>query len=158
MNGIPNSERTLVFGIGNNGRSDDGLGWNFLDAVSSLNGDIAFEYRYQLQVEDAELASHYGQVVFVDASVESLPKGYSFRECSNAASMSYSTHKLDPDSVMILAHNLYQAQTRGFVLAIEGHQWGLGLGLSDRSRENLNKAVSFFLTDFKLSVATNHAI
>jgi Ni,Fe-hydrogenase maturation factor len=60
--------RTLLIGIGNSGRADDGLGWAFLDEVEkTLPKNYDLEYRYQLQVEDAELISHYNTVFFIDA-------------------------------------------------------------------------------------------
>ena len=46
--------KTIILGIGNNGRQDDGLGWAFLDFLEEQNTTIDLEYRYQLQIEDAE--------------------------------------------------------------------------------------------------------
>ena len=57
--------KTLLFGIGNSGRSDDGLGWEFLDKIKpNFPIDFDMEYRYQLQIEDAELAKQYQRVMF----------------------------------------------------------------------------------------------
>jgi Ni,Fe-hydrogenase maturation factor len=61
-------DRTIILGIGNNGRQDDGLGWLFLDSLKDLESKLTLEYRYQLQIEDAELISNYKTVIFVDAS------------------------------------------------------------------------------------------
>ncbi|MEJ2400453.1 MAG: hypothetical protein P8Y52_03570, partial [Xanthomonadales bacterium] len=73
---------TLVFGIGNSARSDDGLGWAFLDRVERTPGFAGqAEYRYQLQVEDALLASRFEHVVFVDASRAELPGGFRWAPC-----------------------------------------------------------------------------
>ena len=55
---------TLLLAIGNCGREDDGLGWKFADYFQDMNIDtVAIEYRYQLQVEDAELISDYATVI-----------------------------------------------------------------------------------------------
>ena len=62
------SDKTIVIGIGNNGRQDDGLGWMFLDFLDEQNANIDLEYRYQLQIEDADLISNYDTVIFVDAT------------------------------------------------------------------------------------------
>jgi Ni,Fe-hydrogenase maturation factor len=66
----------IVLGIGNTGRQDDGLGWLFLDRLKEAGFEGAMEYRYQLQVEDAELISRYSQVIFVDASKTDLSNGF----------------------------------------------------------------------------------
>ena len=59
---------TLIIGIGNNTRQDDGLGWKFLamleEDVFSADNLIC---KYQLMVEDAELISGLDAVFFVDA-------------------------------------------------------------------------------------------
>ena len=63
-----NGEATLLFAIGNDSRGDDGLGWAFAQLVEETNlfrGRLF--YRYQLQVEDAELLTTCRQVIFVDA-------------------------------------------------------------------------------------------
>jgi len=67
---------TLLFGIGNSGRSDDGLGWSFLDRIKQET-DFAgqFEYRYQLQVEDAALVRDAERVIFIDSYKGELPGG-----------------------------------------------------------------------------------
>ncbi|RLD75788.1 MAG: Ni/Fe hydrogenase, partial [Bacteroidetes bacterium] len=60
--------KTIVFGIGNIGRQDDGLGWLFLDHLKEKQfNHLDLEYRYQLQIEDAELICNYDTVIFVDA-------------------------------------------------------------------------------------------
>jgi len=46
-------KKAIIFGIGNNSRQDDGLGWMFLDFLEGQNKNIALEYEYQLQIEAA---------------------------------------------------------------------------------------------------------
>ena len=63
----------LIIGIGNSGRNDDGLGWKFVDIASqTMRGYFDVEYRYQLQIEDAELVSKYNKVIFADATQEAI--------------------------------------------------------------------------------------
>ena len=47
-------DKTLIIGIGNNTRQDDGLGWCFLDKLTEegFNEDNLL-YKYQLMIEDA---------------------------------------------------------------------------------------------------------
>ena len=133
---------TLVFGIGNAGRADDGLGWAFLDRIRRAPGFAAqAEYRYQLQVEDALLASRFGHVVFVDASREELPGGYRWGPCAAQAVSAFTTHVLPPAAVLHYCHTLYDAAPRAELLALQGYRWDLHNGLSERAAANLSAAL-----------------
>ena len=94
---------TLLFGIGNSARSDDGLGWAFLEKIeqeSFFDGQI--EYRFQLQVEDAALISTVDHVIFVDSFSGDLPEGYEFDVCEPSADFEYTSHVLAPQAVLAL--------------------------------------------------------
>ncbi len=60
----------LIYGIGNVGRQDDGLGWAFVDWLEARgrcpNAEI--QRNYQLLLEDAELISTKKRVLFIDAT------------------------------------------------------------------------------------------
>lgn len=139
----PSPKKTILIGIGNDGRGDDALGWLFADRFAD---DPALEvvYRYQLQVEDAALVNLYKRVVFVDASVQDMDAGFSFQPCEPLASLHFSTHKLEPATILWLAKEIYQTAAKGYVLAIQGHYWELHQGLSDGAAHNFDKAVAFF--------------
>ncbi|MDZ7651023.1 MAG: hypothetical protein U5K54_29970 [Cytophagales bacterium] len=81
MNELKMASRILMIGIGNNGRSDDALGWKFVDEFSDHEDLFDVEYRYQLQIEDALLITEYKKVIFVDASHKEYDNGYSFYKC-----------------------------------------------------------------------------
>ncbi|HPW63523.1 MAG TPA: hypothetical protein PLJ13_14595, partial [Cyclobacteriaceae bacterium] len=59
MSELKTDSRILMIGIGNNGRSDDALGWNFVDEFSNREDLFDIEHRYQLQIEDALLITEY---------------------------------------------------------------------------------------------------
>lgn len=143
MNGLKDSRKTILIGIGNDGRSDDALGWLFADKFSK-NDALEVVCRYQLQIEDAELISHFDTVIFVDASLKKLKEGYTFEKCVPQASVHFSTHKADPATILWLAKEVYGATTVGYILAIQGYHWELHQGLSDQAAPNLAKAISFF--------------
>jgi hydrogenase maturation protease len=137
--------KTIVFGIGNIGRQDDGLGWLFLDHLKEKQfTHLDLEYRYQLQIEDAELITKYDNVIFVDAVKSNLEKGYFFKECKSSAKYSFSTHELAPETVLYLAENLYQHKPKTYILGIEGVQWNLEIGLTDKAKLNFKKAKKYF--------------
>lgn len=133
----------MLIGIGNDGRGDDALGWLFADRFAD-NPMLEVVYRYQLQVEDAALISTCECVVFVDASVRDMETGFSFQTCEPAASLHFSTHKIDPATILWLSKEIYQTTARGYVLAIQGYHWALHQGLSTLAKQNFEKALAFF--------------
>lgn len=138
------SDRTIVIGIGNNGRQDDGLGWLFLDFLEEKEADIEIEYRYQLQIEDADLISNYSKVIFVDATKEATEKGYYLKPCLPSETYSFSTHALSPETIMYLSKKLYNHSPDASIFAIQGYDWELKIGLSEGGTNNLEKAKKYF--------------
>jgi hydrogenase maturation protease len=137
--------KIIILGIGNIGRQDDGLGWLFLDFLKeegTANTDI--EYRYQLQIEDAELICHYNKVIFVDATKNNTTNGFSFEVCKPSGKFSFSTHALVPETILFLANKLYQHNPKAFVLGIQGYQWNLKNGLTIKANYNFDKAKAYF--------------
>lgn len=139
------TNKGIVLGIGNTGRQDDGLGWLFLDHIKNKGFiDYDLEYRYQLQIEDAELISRYQNVLFVDASKEKIEDGFYLRTCMPSEEYSFSTHELMPETVLFLAEKLYNSQPKARLLGIRGYKWELKNGITKKAGENLKKAVRFF--------------
>jgi hydrogenase maturation protease len=137
--------KILIIGIGNSGRADDGLGWAFVDEVKErLPENFDFEYRYQLQIEDAELIGHYARVYFVDADIESYEEGFRLSSCKPNAVHGFTTHELEAGTVVYLAENLYNKKPEAFVLGISGLNFELEMGLSGVAKANLNKALRYF--------------
>ena len=149
MNELKDSREILLIAIGNDGRGDDGLGWRFADALEEYKEEIDIEYRYQLQVEDADLLSGYSTVIFVDAHHGELPGGYSFLKCLPTGTHTFTTHTLTPETVLWLAEELYDVHPEAYVLAIEGTDWELKQGLSNQAIENLEAALEFFGAEFR---------
>lgn len=146
LNDLKAEERKiLLVGVGNSGRGDDGLGWSFVEAIADDTYDfLDCEFRYQLQVEDADLIAGYDTVVFVDASMEALKEGFEIYPCTPADQYSFTSHALDPGAVVYLANTLYQEHPEAYVLAIGGTSWELQVGLSKEATDNLNAALGFF--------------
>ena len=146
---MKNISNNILIGIGNAARSDDGIGWKFLDMVKeNLSKDWDIVYRYQLNVEDAELVQKYKIVVFVDAFSEKLAKGFSLEECFPAAGIEYTTHSLNPCTVLALCNNLYAQRPKAFVLKIQGYNWTLKEGISDRAKKNMDSGLHYFERKF----------
>ena len=144
MNDINQTKKILMIGIGNYGRADDAMGWKFLDELADSGDLYDFEYRYQLQIEDAELVSKYEKVIFVDASHQPLERGFSFSTCFPAPTSAFTTHQLNPETVLWLAGELFDYPPEGYVMAISGIKWQLHHGLSKQAEKNFKNAVSCF--------------
>ena len=138
------SDKIIILGIGNNGRQDDGLGWMFLDFLEEQNSNIDIEYRYQLQIEDADLISNYDTVIFVDATKEETEEGFYLKPCHPSEKYSFSTHALAPETVLYLSHKLYDHNPDASIFAIQGYDWELKMGLSEKGTVNLEKAKKYF--------------
>jgi hydrogenase maturation protease len=147
----------LLIGIGNDSRADDGLGWAFLDRIKENfpdgkmplypgAGPVLFdiEYRYQLQVEDAALICRYLNVVFIDATEEGHDEGFAIRECESSGTYHFSSHIQGPESILYLSDVLFGQTPETHIVSISGYEWELGVDMSKRAAENLERAFSAF--------------
>lgn len=135
----------ILFGVGNSGRQDDGLGWAFLDRVQNEAGfDCPVEYRYQLQVEDAAQIAKKRRVIFVDSYQGELPGGFRWMPCEASENFEFTTHVLPPRGVMHYCATLYGASPQADILMIQGESFGLEIGMSEAAERNLENALRFF--------------
>jgi hydrogenase maturation protease len=139
--------RILVYGYGNPGRQDDGLG---IELVSRLEkwadetglADIEFDNNYQLNIEDAEVISRKDLVVFADASKENI-EDFCLSKVDGRGKLSFTTHAASPGYIVKLCQELFQKEPLVFLLHIKGYEWAFQEGLSSKAQINLEKAVSF---------------
>ena len=137
--------KTLLIGIGNCGREDDGLGWTFIDSVKTgLPENYDWEYRYQLQIEDAELLSHYPTVYFIDAHNSRLQDAFTFEECHPEPGLTTFTHQMEPGNLLYLSKTIYDKCPKSHVLGITGCSFQMKIGLTAVAKENLKEALRFF--------------
>jgi len=140
-------DNILIIGIGNNTRQDDGLGWNFLDALEKegFNSDNLL-YKYQLMVEDAEVIANYKTIIFVDAYKTSLENNFSFEKLKPALKFEFSTHSVPPSQLLCLCRDIYQKTPNTFVLKIQGYEWDYQLKLTKKATKNLEKSFKKFIS------------
>lgn len=142
MNAAP--AKILVIGYGNPGRLDDGLGPALADALEPMDlPGVTVESNYQLTVEDAAAVAEHDAVIFADAAV-SGPEPFDFRPIAPGHGEGFSTHSVQPETVLGLARRLFRARTDGYILGIRGYEFNeFGQRLSERAEENLDAAVGF---------------
>jgi len=140
-----NQPGCLIYGIGNVGRQDDGLGWAFVDWLEETGQCPQAELmrHYQLHLEDADLISHKQRVLFVDAS--KAPDLENFRLESMAPKMdfSFASHALSVPSVMATCRQCFGRLPETYLLSIRGYERELEEGITPLARRNLDAAMTF---------------
>jgi hydrogenase maturation protease len=138
-----NKNKIIIYGFGNPGRQDDGLGPAIISRLEEKNiPDIKTECNYQLNIEDALLISEFKIAIFVDASVN-CEEPFSYYEIEQADEITFTTHSMSPQSVLALCNDLYNKNIKSYVLEIRGYEWEMAEGLSPKAQENFEKAYGF---------------
>lgn len=133
----------LVYGFGNIGRQDDGLGVLLAEKIEQLGLDgVQVEINFQLNAEDALVASQHNLVLFIDASVE-IEEDYKLLPLQMDDSIAFSTHAMSPASVLSFCQEVYHQSPECYVLHIRGYEWEFGLPLSEQAQANLEAAWQF---------------
>jgi hydrogenase maturation protease len=149
----------LVYGYGNPGREDDGLGDELVRRLEVWSKEInfqglEFDSNYQLNIEDAELISGKDIVIFADASTEDI-EDFKLSEVTGESDVSFTTHAASPGYIVKLCSDLFGKCPEVFLLHIKGYQWGFKEGLSDGALQNLQKATTF-IQEFLLHIQRNY--
>ena len=131
------THKTLIFGFGNVGRQDDGLGVLLATHIKHLDFEnVDVDMNYQLNAEDALKISEYDRVIFADASV-AIDKSFELQHLEAEDCIAFSTHAMTPGSILAMAEQLYQAAPDAYVLHIRGYEWEFGAPLTEQAKDNL---------------------
>lgn len=133
----------LVYGYGNPGRQDDGIGPALAEMIenSGLQG-VVCDSNYQLNIEDAYNVSKSSAVVFLDASSDGN-EPFSFQRIDPSAEIRFTTHAMSPQSVLALADELYRFHAPAYLMAIRGYSWDFGEPMTREAETNMNGAFQF---------------
>jgi len=148
----------LVYGYGNPGREDDGLGIELVKRLenwskhSGLPG-ITFDSNYQLNIEDAEIISEKDVVIFADASTEEIDD-FIFTEVTGEDGVSFTTHAASPGYIVKLCTDLFGKCPPVYLLHIKGYQWEFRESISEKAENNLQKAFDF-MKDYLVNLHNN---
>lgn len=140
----PGKLKLLIYGYGNPGRQDDGVGIVLveqLEAWVKAEGiaGVVLDANYQLNAEDALAVAEVAAVVFVDAT----PRGrapFTFKRLTPQQVISFSTHAMAPESVLALADELYGARPPAWIMGIRGQEWAPQSPLSASAQANMAAA------------------
>jgi len=139
------NKKILVYGFGNPGRQDDGLGPAIIEKLEDEKiAGVDTDCNYQLNIEDAYSIAENDIVVFVDASLDA-DEPFSFSKIEPSAEITFTTHSMSPQSVLALCAELYDRKLDAYVLGIRGYEWDFEVGLTSMAVNNFNEAYSFLL-------------
>ncbi len=139
----------LIFGYGNPGRQDDGLGAAFIEKMElwlkeKKWSEIELDTNYQLNIEDAEQIAGYDVVYFVDATIEPIEQ-YSLTKVEPSdAKVEFTMHAVSPAFVLDLCRKLFGKAPETWLLHLKGYEWEFEEKLSIKASQNLEAALLFF--------------
>lgn len=152
--------RVLVYGYGNPGRQDDGLGTALISRLEEARlPGVDLECNYQLNIEDADTISSYDAVIFVDAAREGQ-EPYSFCRIRPSEEIAFTTHAMSPGSVLALCHDIHNRTPVAYLLAIPGYMWEMAEGITCEAALNLEAAFVFLVSFLRSGKAgiVEHAV
>lgn len=140
--------KILVYGYGNPGRMDDGLGPVFTELVSNwvlINEveNISVDSNYQMNIEDAYSIRDYDIVIFVDATVGDVAD-FKLEELAPSGKVSFTMHAVSPAFVLDLCEKLFRTTPAAYMLEIKGYEFELKEELTLKAKKNLNLAFNAF--------------
>jgi hydrogenase maturation protease len=161
----------LFYGIGNVGRTDDGLGIRLVESIETLQlqnskvfkpfnlttpsnkinllNSLNLNSNYQINIEDALEISKYEVVIFADATKENLSTPFQMIELKPSLEIQFSTHSLNFESLLSLCTELYQTAPHAFLLKMQGYEWNIHDQLSPQGELTLQKTLQETLRWFQ---------
>lgn len=141
------TSKILIYGYGNPGRQDDGLGNLFVDKAKAWvekQGlrNISFDSNYQLNIEDAAEISDKDIVVFVDASTEDI-QDFVLEQLKPDAKVEFSMHSVSASYVVHLCNDIYDKTPKSFLLHIKGYQWEFMEEMTPEAKANFALAFEY---------------
>jgi hydrogenase maturation protease len=132
----------LIYGIGNDGRQDDGLGWALIDALEreGVCRHAELHRNYQLQLEDADLIRGMRRVLFVDATQSPDVADCALYAVEPKLDFSFSSHEISAAAILATCRLCFGRAPEVWMLAIRGYEWALRMGLTAAAARNLRTA------------------
>jgi len=146
--------KLLLYGYGNPGRQDDGLGIKLIEQIEQWIKDknvknIEVDSNYQLNIEDAEIISRKDIVIFVDATLEQI-ENIKFTKVEPAdASIEFTMHAVSPAFVLDLCNKIYNKNPQTYLLHIKGYKWEFIEEITEEANKNLLNAIEFIKLKIK---------
>ncbi len=139
--------KILVYGYGNPGRQDDGLGIRLSEDLENWAhekgiANVSFDTNYQLNAEDALEVSGNDVVIFADAA-KNEDETFTFNPLKPARKIAFTTHAMNPETVLALCDELYKKRPKAYMLSINGFKWEVAGKMTPGAERNLSLAEEF---------------
>ena len=153
-------KKILVYGYGNPGRQDDGMGVilaEMLEQWAIENGytNIEVETNYQLNIEDSDIISDKDFVLFVDASMEQIEDIIYTKVTPDNSSIEFTMHAVSTSFILDMCNKLYGKSPETYLLHIKGYEWELAEGITEKALVNFEKALEFSKMKIKEQLELN---
>lgn len=148
--------RILIFGYGNPGRQDDGLGVAIAERIEGWarqvsQTNIEVDSNYQLNIEDASNISEHDIVYFIDASKEDIDS-FIIEEVSPSVKVEFTTHSASPGFILDLCHKIYRKYPQVYLLHIKGYEWEFMEEMTEKAKNNLEQAFQFLKKKINITI------
>lgn len=141
-------KKILVYGYGNPGRQDDGLGVLLSEMIEewateqNLGENIDTDSNYQLNIEDAYRLNDYDLVMYADASIEEIDD-FLFEQIKPVINPQFTSHSVSPEFVIGLCKEIYGEIPETYLMHIKGYEWEFLGEMTTKASANLEKAFKF---------------
>jgi hydrogenase maturation protease len=155
--------KILVYGYGNPGRQDDGLGAALveqLDAWLAIHPElnVTTDCNYQLNIEDVAAIAGSDLVIFVDATLDEEVVNFRFETVKPSdARVEFTMHAVSPSFVLDLCGKILGTRPQAYLLQIRGYTWDFEERISDMAQQNLQAALDY-LKHYLANTATQKVL
>ena len=143
--GLFDNPTSLIYGIGNDGRQDDGLGWAFIDRLEQIHPRprACLRRTYQLGLEDADLISRYTRVLFVDATKDPAVESFNLSLPEPKLDFSFTSHAISVPSILATTQQCFDHVPEAYCWLSAATNGNSRLGLTSPAQHNLSQSVEF---------------
>jgi len=101
------SKPVLIYGYGNPGRQDDGLGPAMIEEIERLAYNfVETDANYQLNIEDAAEMAGHDFVILIDTTVQDIDC-FMVRKVLPSPTITFTSHLVNPESVVALCEDAF---------------------------------------------------
>ncbi len=143
-----NIKKTVVVGVGNTLRSDDGVGIYICSELEKINlQGLSVINTHQLHIELVEDLNQFDTIIIIDAGIKPNCEVSFYPITEQNSNSIHSSHNIDATLLFSLLQNLYPSARSFFVCEIQVQNFELGENLSSMALINAGKAVKS-ITEF----------
>jgi hydrogenase maturation protease len=137
------TEKTVVIGIGNPLRGDDGIGWAVVEALTdvAVGWGVTAVATHQLLPELLDDLHAARVVIFVDASVNGQPGSVAVTAVQPSPDGPASSHQIGPAVLLAMGVELYGRIPPAHLITITGQDFGFHEQLSPAVRKTIAEVV-----------------